>query len=187
MKDVGGKVRTALENTRGLQRLLKYINKSKNTQIPAILEEISVLECAHLLLEFLPLLEQIYRLESEEGLKWMDQYSHLLNPEMTELKHQEQLLSFARIKQVIEGKIFHGREPIRSPTDFVEENLHNSLYDLSPSQIVGIFLVVELMHRRVPYLIRLCSEHENDPHSLFSHVKDIQFKEKKAVQKVTQK
>lgn len=184
---VKGRVRTTLENTRWLWRVLKYIDGSQNPQIPLILEDISSIGCAPLLLEFLPLLEQIYKLESQFGLGWIDEYDYLFEWNWSDkLPDQDMLLSLAKIKQIIEGRVIYNSASFLTPKSLVEDYLENELYTLNPSQIAGVFLVIEFLHRRIKYLEKLREEHNHDSSSLFTQVKACKFWEKKPITGVAQ-
>lgn len=182
VKWVSGKVITVLEKTRGLPRIIRHIDGSKNTQIPAILEDISELKYAPLLLEFFPLLEEIYRIESEWGLWWIDGYWYLLGVERnSDRMNQQEILSLSRVKKIIEGRILYNSTPLSSPRDFVEDYIEDELCSLSPSQIAGVLLVIDLIHKRIPFLTQLHSRYKSDLLSLFAHVKEFKFTEKRPI------
>ncbi|MCB9807252.1 hypothetical protein H6768_05235 [Candidatus Peribacteria bacterium] len=85
------------------------------------------------------------------------------------------LLSLAKIKQIIEGRVIYNSASFLTPKSLVEDYLENELYTLNPSQIAGVFLVIEFLHRRIKYLEKLREEHNHDSSSLFTQVKACKF------------
>ncbi len=95
--------------------------------------------------------------------------------------NEQEILSLSQIKKIIEGRILYNSAPLSSPHDFVEDYLEDELCSLSPSRVAGVLLVLDLIHRRIPFLAQLHSEHKNDLLSLFSHVKEFKFAEKRPI------
>lgn len=187
LKHIGEKVATTLQQTRGLPRILKYIEKSPNPRIPIIIKDILGLKCAHLLLEFLPLLEKIYTLGTGHDLSWIDEYDYMFQWIVSDGITQEQLLALARMKQIIEGKIIHGKDCASWPAHFVEDHLQDHMYSVAPAQLIAIFLILELLSRRIPYLEQLRAQHDDNPTTLLSEVQSKNFQQKGAVQSVSQR
>lgn len=79
LKHVKEEVKKTLLDTYGIGRVLRSMDERKDTEIISILEDISQLDFGHLLVPYIPLLEQIYRFEGKGSLGWMNEYSHILN------------------------------------------------------------------------------------------------------------
>lgn len=68
-------------------------------------------------------------------------------------------MALVRMKQTIQAKVIHGGESMGNPADFVDTHLQGHIYDVSPFQLTGIFLVLELIRRRISYIKDLLSKH----------------------------
>lgn len=89
-----------MEQTRGLHRVLAYINSTKNDRVPFILESIEGLDYAHLLLEFLPLLEEVYSFNDLTDPDWIAPYVDACTTAPIATP-SEQLLVLSHIKQTV--------------------------------------------------------------------------------------
>ena len=79
---------------------MAYINSTKNDRVPFILESIEGLDYAHLLLEFLPLLEEVYSFNDLTDPDWIAPYVDACNT-VPIVTPSEQLLILSRIKQAV--------------------------------------------------------------------------------------
>lgn len=127
--------------------MLSHIDKTPHPHIARILEVVFGLKCAHLLLEFLPLLEKIYHINPEQDMSWMDDYvdTDLIEETTT----AEQLMSLVQIKRIIEAKILHGGERLVSPSVFVDTHLQEHMYGVSSRQLLSVLLILELVRQRI--------------------------------------